>query len=68
MTPDDAMYQKAVDLVIRTQNASVSMLQRHLRIGFSQAADYLSEMQALGIVSAHDSLGRREVLVRDKPA
>ena len=62
MTHDDALYSQAVDLVIRTQSASVSLLQRSLRIGFSQASGYLDEMQALGIVSAPPY---RTVLIKD---
>lgn len=63
MTPDDALYSQAVDLVITRQSASVSMLQRRLRIGFWQASGYLDEMQALGIVSAPPN---RTVLIRDE--
>lgn len=68
MTPDDAMYQRAVDLVITRQSASVSMLQRSLQIGFSQAAGYLDEMEMLGIVSAPNPLSGRTVLIKDEQA
>ncbi len=61
-THDDATYQRAVDLVIDRNSASVSMIQRHLRIGYAQASGYLEEMQALRIVSGPDALGRRKVL------
>lgn len=64
-TKDDALYAKAVDLVITRQTASVSLMQRALRIGFSQACGYLDEMQALGIISAPDKHGQRAVLKSD---
>ena len=67
MTHDDALYSRAVDLVILTQSASVSMLQRSLQIGFSQAAGYLDEMEVLGIVSAANLIGGRTVLIKDPP-
>jgi DNA segregation ATPase FtsK/SpoIIIE-like protein len=63
MTSDDAIYSRAVDLVIKSQRASVSMLQRSLRIGFSQASGYLDEMEVLGIVSAPP---HRTVLIKDE--
>ena len=63
---DDGLYADIVNHVITTQSASISMIQRKFFIGFSQAAGYLDEMQALGIVSAPDSLGRRTVLVADE--
>lgn len=62
---DDALYVRAVDLVIKSQSASVSMLQRSLRIGFSQACAYLDEMEVLGIVSRIDVNHGRTVLVKD---
>lgn len=61
---DDELYLRAVDLVITGQRASISLLQRSLQIGFSQAAGYMDEMQAVGIVSAHGPKGR-VVLVKD---
>lgn len=66
MAHDDELYRRAVDLVITRQSASISMVQRTLRIGFAQADSYFDEMQAMGIVSAPNSLGGRTVLVKDE--
>lgn len=65
MNADDKLYTDAVDIVIRTQNASPSMLQRKLRIGYAQAIDLLDEMAFLNIVSTADGRGQRKVLVQD---
>ena len=68
MNADDQLYHDAVDLVIRTQKASPSILQRRLRIGRQQAEDLLDEMAMLNIVSASNGIGQRKVLVQDETA
>ncbi len=63
---DDPLYGQAKDLVIQTHQASISMLQRRLRVGFNRAARLLEQMERDGIVSPMDGPRPREVLV--KPA
>ncbi|WHY02395.1 DNA translocase FtsK [Neobacillus sp. DY30] len=59
---DDDLYAEAVDLVIEMQTASVSMLQRRFRIGYSRAARLIDEMEARGIVGAYEGSKPRTVL------
>ena len=60
----DELVEKAIELVSRTQRASVSMLQRQLRIGYPRASRLMDEMEALGIVGPAQKGGReRDVLV-----
>ena len=63
---DDPLYEQAKELVIQTHQASISMLQRRLRVGFNRAARLLDQMERDGIVSPMDGPRPREVLV--KPA
>jgi S-DNA-T family DNA segregation ATPase FtsK/SpoIIIE len=59
----DALYQQAVELVVQTQQASISMIQRRLRVGFNRAARMIERMERDGIVSPMDGTRPREVLV-----
>ncbi|MEH7246933.1 DNA translocase FtsK [Neobacillus niacini] len=59
---DDELYSDAVDLVIEMQTASVSMLQRRFRIGYTRAARLIDEMEARGIVGAYEGSKPRTVL------
>jgi DNA segregation ATPase FtsK/SpoIIIE, S-DNA-T family len=63
---DDDIYTDAVDLVIEMQTASVSMLQRRFRIGYTRAARLIDEMEARGIVGAYEGSKPRTVL-QSKP-
>jgi len=59
----DPLYKEAIDLVRRQDRASISMLQRRLRIGYSRAARLIESMEARGIVSSPEpSTGTRHVL------
>ena len=60
---DDDMYDKAVYIVTTTRNASISWVQRQLRIGYNRAARLVEEMEKQGVVSAPDHTNKREVLV-----
>ncbi|WP_373755386.1 DNA translocase FtsK [Neisseria sp.] len=60
----DEMYDEAVAAVISTGKASISNLQRHLRIGYNRAATLIDQMEADGIVSAPETNGKRMVLAR----
>ena len=57
------MYDEAVELVRRLGKASVSLLQRRLRVGYARAARMLDQMEDRGIVGAADGSRFREVLI-----
>ena len=59
---DDDMYDKAVYIVTTTRNASISWVQRQLRIGYNRAARLVEEMEKQGIVSPPDHTNKREVM------
>lgn len=61
--PSGALYTKAVQIVIASQRASISGVQRHLRIGYNLAAQLIARMEKEGIVGAPQSDGSRRVLV-----
>jgi len=61
----DELYDEAVALVAREGKASTSFVQRHLQIGYNRAARMIERMEAEGVVSKADRVGRREVLVFD---
>lgn len=63
----DERYDEAVCVVVATGQASISYLQRRLRINFSHAARLLDQMEANGVVSPA-AIGRREVLVDAQPS
>jgi DNA segregation ATPase FtsK/SpoIIIE, S-DNA-T family len=58
----DALYAQAVAVVSRERKASTSFVQRHLQIGYNRAARIIERMEAEGIVSAANHVGKREVL------
>ena len=61
----DALYDDAVALVCRERKASTSFVQRHLSIGYNRAARIVDQMEAEGVISAANHVGKREVLARD---
>jgi DNA segregation ATPase FtsK/SpoIIIE, S-DNA-T family len=61
----DAMYDRAVEIVLKNQKASISLVQRHLSIGYNKAANLLEAMEKAGLVSAMNARGQREILVRN---
>lgn len=63
----DELYDEAVDLVRSMQQASVSMLQRRFRIGYSRAARIVDQMEMRGVVGPHEGSKPRQVLVQDHP-
>jgi DNA segregation ATPase FtsK/SpoIIIE-like protein len=65
--PDVTEYARAKQIVVDTQKASVSALQRHLEIGYNNAARHMEQMQREGIVSRPDNVGMRTVLVGADP-
>jgi len=58
----DPLYDQAVEIVVKNRRASISLVQRHLRIGYNRAARLVEQMEAAGIVSAMQSNGNREVI------
>ncbi len=61
---EDEKYQEAVDLVIKTGQASISMIQRRLRVGYNRAARMIELMERQGIVGPSDGIRPREVYGR----
>ncbi|WP_418315877.1 DNA translocase FtsK [Piscinibacter sakaiensis] len=59
----DPMYDQAVAIVLQHRRASISLVQRHLRIGYNRAARLLEQMERSGVVSAMASNGNREIIV-----
>ena len=59
----DPMYDQAVAIVLQHRKASISLVQRHLRIGYNRAARLLEQMEKSGLVSAMATNGNRELLV-----
>ena len=62
---DDRLYDQAVALVCRERRASTSFVQRHLQIGYNRAARIIERMEAAGVISRANHVGKREVLARD---
>ena len=58
----DPLYDEAVGIVLKTRRASISGVQRQLRIGYNRAARLIEDMERAGLVSAMQSNGNREVL------
>ncbi|HWS12393.1 MAG TPA: DNA translocase FtsK 4TM domain-containing protein [Rhodocyclaceae bacterium] len=59
---DDPLYDQAVEIVLKTRRPSISLVQRHLRIGYNRAARLIEQMERSGLVSAMGGNGNREVL------
>jgi S-DNA-T family DNA segregation ATPase FtsK/SpoIIIE len=59
----DALYDEAVAIVLKTRRPSISLVQRHLRIGYNRSARLIEQMERAGLVSSMQSNGNREVLV-----
>ena len=58
----DSLYDQAVALVCRERKASTSFVQRYLQIGYNRAARLIERMEAEGVVSTANHVGKREVL------
>ncbi|MDY0071568.1 MAG: DNA translocase FtsK 4TM domain-containing protein [Thauera sp.] len=64
----DPLYDQAVEVVLKTRRPSISLVQRHLRIGYNRAARLIEQMERSGLVSAMGNNGNREVIVPAKEA
>ena len=60
---DDALYDEAVQFVLESRRASISSVQRKLRIGYNRAARLIETMELAGVVSPMNSNGSREIMV-----
>ena len=58
----DSLYDEALRIVTESRRASISLVQRRLKIGYNRAARIMEEMEAAGVVSTMDSNGSRDVL------
>jgi len=58
----DPLYDQAVEIVVKTRRPSISLVQRHLRIGYNRAARLIEAMEKAGLVSPMQGNGNREVL------
>ncbi len=63
----DPMYDQAVEVVLKNRKASISLVQRHLKIGYNRAARLVEEMEKAGLVSSMSGSGQREILVPARP-
>lgn len=63
----DPLFDEAVRIVTETRRASISGVQRRLKIGYNRAARLVEEMERIGIVSSPDNKGNREVLAPPPP-
>lgn len=62
----DPMYDQAVEVVLKDRKASISYVQRKLRIGYNRSARLLEDMEKAGLVSGLTASGQREVLVPNR--
>jgi S-DNA-T family DNA segregation ATPase FtsK/SpoIIIE len=62
----DPLYDQAVEIVLRTRRPSISLVQRHLRIGYNRAARLIEQMEHAGLVSPMQANGNREVIVPNR--
>ncbi len=62
----DPLYDQAVEVVLKTRRPSISLVQRHLRIGYNRAARLIEQMEIAGLVSPMGSNGNRDVIVPAK--
>jgi S-DNA-T family DNA segregation ATPase FtsK/SpoIIIE len=61
----DPLYDEAVEIVLRTKKASISYVQRNLRIGYNRAARIIEDMEKAGLVTPMQNNGNREVVVNN---
>ncbi|HEX3062709.1 MAG TPA: DNA translocase FtsK 4TM domain-containing protein [Usitatibacter sp.] len=62
----DPLYDQAVQIVLQNKRASISLVQRHLRIGYNRAARLIEDMEKAGLVTSMASNGNREIIGKEK--
>ena len=62
----DPLYDQAVAVVLQNKRASISLVQRHLRIGYNRAARLLEQMEQSGLVSSMSGSGNREIIAPNR--
>jgi S-DNA-T family DNA segregation ATPase FtsK/SpoIIIE len=65
---DNALYDRAVQIVTSSRRASISGVQRHLRIGYNRAARLIEQMEQDGVVTPPQHNGQREVIAPPPPS
>jgi S-DNA-T family DNA segregation ATPase FtsK/SpoIIIE len=65
-SPKDSLYEQALSIVLETQNASTTFLQRKLKIGYARAASLIDELELKGIISAQEGSKPRRILTAKK--
>jgi S-DNA-T family DNA segregation ATPase FtsK/SpoIIIE len=63
----DPLYDQAVEVVLKNRKASISLVQRHLKIGYNRAARLVEDMEKAGLVGSMSSSGQREILAPPRP-
>ena len=63
---NDPLYDQAVDIVVKSRRASISLVQRHLRIGYNRSARLVEAMEKSGVVSPPDARGSRKVMAPER--
>ncbi|MNV68209.1 DNA translocase SpoIIIE [compost metagenome] len=61
--PQDELYDQAVQIVLEAKQASVSLLQRRMRVGYTRAARLIDSMEARGVIGPYEGSKPREVLI-----
>ena len=64
----DALYEQALRIVTESRKASISYVQRRLKVGYNRAARLIEDMEAAGVVSGPNHQGGREVLAPPPPS
>jgi DNA segregation ATPase FtsK/SpoIIIE, S-DNA-T family len=65
-SPKDSLYSEALSIVVDTQNASTTFLQRKLKIGYARAASLIDELESNGIIAAQEGSKPRRVIASNK--
>lgn len=65
-SPKDSLYDQALSIVVDTQNASTTFLQRKLKIGYARAASLMDELESKGIISGQDGSKPRRILTKQE--
>jgi len=59
----DELFEKAKEIILKEKRTSISYLQRRLNIGYNRAANIIEQMERMGILSAPNGKGQREILI-----